>query len=167
MEGKTTLNFKTYLFFLLLSFFHPNKFIKAILKNSKSKKGILFFIINLQIGIIIFGLIKVYLAKNSDIFSPSLVFFPTMSEAIFITPIIGFGFLTFILFLYFLAKFIGGVGSLRITFLSSAWTSAPLVFIWIPYLQIPAITLQIYLLIKVFLKIHLYPKKNSNLINSI
>lgn len=159
MGGKVYFNFKTCLDFILLSFFHPNKFSKRVTKLSRNKKGILYFFINLQIGLLLFGLIKVFASKNSDIFTPSLVFFPTMSEVIFLTPIIGFGFLGFIIFLHFIARFAGGVGSLKSTLLTSAWMSAPLIFVWVPYIQAAAIVLQIYLLIEGFGLIHLYPKK--------
>ncbi|EKD90681.1 MAG: hypothetical protein ACD_30C00110G0020 [uncultured bacterium] len=166
MGGKVYFSFKTYLIFIILSFFHPNKFSKKAAKLSKNKRsfsanklGILYFFINIQFGLLLFGLIKVYASKNSDIFSPSLVFFPTMSEIIFITPLIGFGFISFIIFLHLIAKFVGGVGSLKSTLLSSAWMSAPLIFIWVPYIQAAAIILQIYLLIEGFGLIHHYPKK--------
>lgn len=155
---------KTYLKFILLSFFHPNKFVKIVKKLSKSrlsksKKGYIYFFINLQLGLLIFGLIKVYLSKNSTIFSPPLVFFPTLSETLFLTPFIGLGFLCFLLILYLIAKLIGGVGSLKTTFVASSWLSAPLIFIWVPYLQVVAIIVQVYLLIEGFFQIHLYSKR--------
>lgn len=153
------LSFRTYLKLVVETFFHPNNFVKKTPGFYRYKKSLLYFLINLVLGLVLYAIIKIQYSGNSEIFIRSKIIFPIFSEVIFYTPFIAAAFLLFVSFLHFVAKLSGGQATLLKTIRSSCLLSAPLIFIWIPYIQIPAIMLQIYLLIQGFGIVHLYSKK--------
>ena len=141
-----------YLKFIWMSFRKPFKYVEIISTQRDFKKALFFGLGNICLGLLLEILLKVILTNYW------VLFFPFVSEIFFPVFLLLFFLLLFGVFLYVLAKILKGKGNFKSSMSATFFSTTPLLFGFLPILQIIAILYWIFLLIISFLKIHQYSK---------
>lgn len=150
--NKTIFEFNFYSYFrsLFLAFLYPNKYSKLISGSSNLNTALIFFITNLSLSIILLIAYKYYFLQNVT------VFFQTISEMVLVLPFLILLMFILTLILYIGAVFLGGKGGFTDSLKVVSFSSAPVIFLFIPYLNLVGLVFWVYLLTMSFHQIHKY-----------
>lgn len=152
---KFTLNFTNYLQLVKFSILKPNLYVSLIPQDLSFLNVVVFFLTNIIIGLILQLIKEFFINRNS-----SLVFF-VISQIIFLIPFFIVGYLIFCFLYHLLAKLLGGRGSFKSSLIALSYSSIPIIFFWIPIINLAAISLSIFLAILSFQKFHQLSKLKS------
>lgn len=141
--------------FIFISFRRPFKYAQVITTEKDLKKALFFALGNICLGLFLEILLKVILTNRWELF------FPLVSEIFFPVLLILFFLVFFGVFLHILAKILKGKGNIKRSLIAILFSTSPLLFGFLPILQIIAFLYWIFLLIISFLKIHQYTKTRA------